>query len=133
MTPDERREIIAYRLERSRKALTAARRLAADPQTANDAVNRLYYMCFYAATAVLISLGLAPTTHHGVRQLVNGRLGQSGGLPHELVAVFNNLYQARNRGDYEDRYIANPDDLPRQITDAERFVAAMEGLVVWPE
>ncbi|RLB76086.1 MAG: hypothetical protein DRH15_13100, partial [Deltaproteobacteria bacterium] len=44
--------LIRYRMDRSKEALSAAR-LMYEKGHYNDAVNRLYYSCFYAVIALL--------------------------------------------------------------------------------
>lgn len=60
--------LVAYRLRRSHEALEEAR-LLADHGHSNAAVNRLYYACFYAVSALLSSRGLSSARHSGVRSL----------------------------------------------------------------
>jgi len=55
-------EIIRYRLERAREALKEAR-LLADGGLWNASVNRLYYACFYAVSALLLGRNLSSTKH----------------------------------------------------------------------
>lgn len=56
MTP-ETRMLVQYRLDRSREALAEAV-LLLDSGHANTGVNRLYYACFYAGSALLLTQGL---------------------------------------------------------------------------
>lgn len=48
--------LIRYRMDRSREALSAAK-LLYEKGHLNDAVNRLYYSCFYAVIALLSTEG----------------------------------------------------------------------------
>lgn len=49
-------ELTSYRLQRARQTLEDARILA-DARRWNPCVNRLYYACFYAVSALLIQEG----------------------------------------------------------------------------
>ena len=53
MTP-EIRILVQYRLDRAREALAEAA-LLLDSGHANTGVNRLYYACFYAVSALLFT------------------------------------------------------------------------------
>jgi uncharacterized protein len=53
MTP-ETRILVQYRLDRAREALAEAV-LLLDSGHANTGVNRLYYACFYAVSALLLT------------------------------------------------------------------------------
>jgi uncharacterized protein (UPF0332 family) len=50
--------VVGHRLERARETLEDARILAAENRW-NSCVNRLYYTCFYAASALLWKYELA--------------------------------------------------------------------------
>ena len=67
MTP-ERRALLQYRLARARETLDEAR-LLLDGGHANACVNRLYYACFYAVSALLLTEGQTSAKHRGVRAL----------------------------------------------------------------
>lgn len=41
-------------------------------------MNRLYYACYYAVTALLISNGLNATTHAGVRTMLGLKFIKTG-------------------------------------------------------
>jgi uncharacterized protein (UPF0332 family) len=61
---------IHYRLERAQESLDDAR-LLADADRWNACVNRLYYSCFYAVSALLVRDGLSSSRHTGVRSLLS--------------------------------------------------------------
>lgn len=62
--------LIHYRLERAQESLEDARLLAAADRW-NACVNRLYYSCFYAVSALLVRDGLSSSKHTGGRSLFN--------------------------------------------------------------
>ena len=64
MTP-ETRMLVQYRLDRAHEALAEAS-LLLDSGHANTGVNRLYYACFYAVSALLLTKGLTATSHSGL-------------------------------------------------------------------
>lgn len=63
---ESRAAIVNYRLERAYETLKEA-----DYNTAggyyNAAVNRLYYACYYAASALLLNCEIEANTHNGVK------------------------------------------------------------------
>jgi uncharacterized protein (UPF0332 family) len=79
MTP-ETRILAQYRLERAREALAEAVVLL-DSGHANTGVNRLYYACFYAVSALLLAKGLTATRHSGLRTLFHQHVIRAGLLP----------------------------------------------------
>lgn len=60
--------LVKYRLKRAFETLEDARILA-QAERWNACVNRLYYACFYAVTALLSQEGLYSSKHSGVRSL----------------------------------------------------------------
>ena len=64
------RDLILYRMTRAHATLEDARILAKTGRW-NACVNRLYYACFYAISALLVRDGLSSSKHAGVRSLFN--------------------------------------------------------------
>jgi hypothetical protein len=77
-------ELIRYRLARAQESLAEAELLLANDHV-RTAVNRLYYACFYAVSALLLTEGYSSPKHSGVRALfdqhwiVPGRLTKDMG------------------------------------------------------
>ena len=67
MKPEEL-EYIQHRLSRSQETIDEAELLLRNKHFTGT-VNRLYYACFYAVTALLYAEGLTSATHNGVRTL----------------------------------------------------------------
>ena len=65
---EEVQVLIKYRLERSHEALEEARMLLEQKHT-NTYINRLYYACFYAVSALMLMKGLSSAKHSGIRSL----------------------------------------------------------------
>lgn len=63
-------QLIRYRLNRAEEAYQDACSLANGARW-NSCINRLYYSCFYAVTAVLAYDNLSSPKHTGVRSLFN--------------------------------------------------------------
>ena len=97
----EMRELISYRLQRAREALEAAR-LLLQQHHLYGCVNRLYYGCFYAVCALLLTKGLSSAKHTGVRALFNKHWIGKGILPRAMGAFYGMLFDARLDADYAD-------------------------------
>ena len=63
-------DLIEYRLKRAMETIEDAKLLAKVDHW-NPCVNRLYYACFYAVTALLIQHGLSSSKHTGIRSMFN--------------------------------------------------------------
>jgi uncharacterized protein (UPF0332 family) len=115
------REIVLYRLDRARQTLEEAQILA-DAGRWNLCVNRLYYACFYAVSALLVKGGLASSKHTGVRSLFNKHFVKTGKVPAEVARIYNDLFERRQEGDYMDFVYFKETDVIPWIPDAKRFV-----------
>lgn len=93
--------LVQYRLERARETLEDARILA-DAGRWNTCVNRLYYACFYAVSALLAALGLSSSKHTGMRSLFNQHFVKTGKVPKDLTQIYNDLFERGLEGDYID-------------------------------
>ena len=65
-----KKDLVQYRIQRARDTLEDARILA-NASRWNPCVNRLYYACFYAVSALLAQQELSSSKHSGVRSLFN--------------------------------------------------------------
>jgi uncharacterized protein (UPF0332 family) len=59
------KDLVLYRMTRASETLEDARILA-NAGRWNACVNRLYYACFYAVSALLVRHGLSSSKHAGV-------------------------------------------------------------------
>ena len=85
MTDEERYELVQLRKENAQRTLCEAK-LMLDNGYWNGAVNRMYYACFYAVTALLIQHGIKAQTHSGVRQMLSLRACRHESFTTVLVA-----------------------------------------------
>ncbi len=88
----------------------------------NACVNRLYYACFYAVSAVLVKDRLASPKHTGVRSLFNKHYVKTGKVPKDLARIYNDLFERRQEGDYIDFVIFKETQVFPWISQAEKFV-----------
>lgn len=91
------KDLLRYRMERAYDTLEDARILASKGRW-NACVNRLYYACFYAVSALLVRDGLASSKHAGVRSLFNKQYVKPGKIPKNLARVYNDLFERRQEG-----------------------------------
>lgn len=127
MTPSPK-ELIVYRLQRARESLEDARILA-DASRWNPCVNRLYYACFYAVSALLAQEGLSSSKHSGVRSLFNQHFVKTNVVPAETARIFNDLFERRQEGDYVDFVRFEEPQVSTWMPQAEAFVDQIVGLV----
>ena len=68
----------------------------------NAAINRLYYACFYAASALMVAYGLTASSHAGVKTMIGMHFVSKGLLSNEQGKAFSRLFEIRHSGDYDD-------------------------------
>jgi len=122
------RDLIAYRLQRARESLEDARILA-DAGRWNTCVNRLYYACFYAVSALLMQEGLSSTRHAGTRSLFNQHFVRTGRINKEAARIFNDLLERRQEGDYMDFVQFQEAQVRAWMPQAEVFVEQIRELL----
>jgi uncharacterized protein (UPF0332 family) len=127
MTP-EIRILVQYRLDRAREALAEAA-LLLDSGHANTGVNRLYYACFYAVSALLFTQGLTATSHSGLRTLFHQHLIRPGLLPLGQGPLYDRLFDQRQRSDYADLVQFGVHEVRAWSVEAQAFVDAVAVLI----
>ena len=78
-TKDEqsREALVKYRLDRADETMKEVEILAKESHF-NAAVNRLYYACYYAVSALLVANGLNAQSHAGTKTLLGLHFVSSG-------------------------------------------------------
>jgi len=122
------RELVVYRLRRARETLEDARILA-EAQRWNPCVNRLYYACFYAVSALLIQEGLSSSRHTGTRSLFNQHFVRTGKISKDIARIFNDLFERRQEGDYVDFVRFEESQVRIWMPQAEAFVTQIVDLL----
>lgn len=125
---DETHTLISYRLERARESLEEADLLLQQGHS-NTFVNRLYYACFYAVSALLLTKGLSSAKHSGMRSLFHQNFVKPGLVDTELGQLYDRLFDNRQKGDYADLIHFDPKEVGGWYSEAEEFVTRIENIV----
>ncbi len=94
-------DLIIYRLQRAFETLEEADYNAKGGYF-NAAVNRLYYSCYYAALALLLSNNIDTSTHKGVKTMLSLNFIKTNKLDMKYGRIYQQLFENRQSGDYED-------------------------------
>ena len=121
MREDWNKDLIAYRLQKAHETLENARILAKADRW-NTCVNRLYYACFYAVSALLATKGLASSKHSGIRSLFNRNYVKTGIVSKDLATIYNDLFERRQESDYVDFVDFQKPQVEPWISKAESFI-----------
>ena len=116
-----RTDLVRYRIERASETLMEARLLAKEGYY-NDAFNRLYYACFYAALALLVKNGLSTSSHAGVRTMLGLHFVSKGVLEKKHGKTFSRLFEIRHSGDYDDFVYCDKEMTDEYTPLAEAFI-----------
>ncbi|MEN6336185.1 MAG: HEPN domain-containing protein [Phycisphaerales bacterium] len=125
---DATRALAGYRMERAREALTEAG-LLLDAGHLNTCVNRLYYACFYAVSALLVMQGISTSKHGHLRSLLHRDFVKTGLIPAELGRHFDRLFSSRQEGDYADFVVFKVDEIRPWLDESKAFVDYVEKLI----
>ena len=125
LTPQERCDIVSYRIENAIKTIGEIENLVA-LKYYNTAANRLYYACYYAVCALLIANKLNTKSHDGVRQMFSLHFIKTGILPMHLSGTYSVLFKQRLSGDYDDMFDNTLESITELYPKAQEFIAAVK-------
>ncbi|MHC4070713.1 MAG: HEPN domain-containing protein [Planctomycetota bacterium] len=125
---DEERSLIAYRISRAHEALEEAMILF-NAGHVNSYVNRLYYACFYATSALLLTKNLSTNRHGYLRSLLHKEFVKTGSIPQEMGKHFDLLFTNRQKGDYADLVVFKADEVAGWLAQTKAFVSHIEALL----
>lgn len=128
MNEEERDAIVRYRLERAKETYREVEVLIAN-SFYNGAVNRLYYACFYAVTALLVDNEIDTQTHAGVRQMFGLNFIKPGKIDAELGKFYSAIFNSRQTGDYDDLVSVDRERILLMLEPAKRLIAEIETLL----
>ena len=87
---DQKADYINYRLSKAHEALRDAK-LLAENNSWSTCINRLYYTCYYTASALLLKNGVSTQTHNGSINQFNLHFIKTGKIRKELGKLYANL------------------------------------------
>jgi len=115
-------------LSRARESYEEAKILG-DSGHWNTCVNRLYYSCFYAASAILEKNNLSSSKHSGVRSLFGNHFTRTGIISKETAAIYNDLFDRRQQSDYGPFLVFEENDVKPWFEEVKKFVNTIAKLV----
>jgi uncharacterized protein (UPF0332 family) len=121
----ESKELAKYRLERAFQTLDEAK-LLFDSGYINTYINRLYYACFYAVSALLISQDKSTSKHGQLRAMLHKDYVKAGLLSKDSGRHFDLLFQSRQTGDYVDNATFKPEEVKDWLEKTRRFIEEIQ-------
>ena len=126
---ESRRALISYRLQRAEDTLDEAK-IMSDASHYNAAINRLYYACYYAVIAALLSKALTATTHAGVKTMFSLHFIVSGVLPNHYGKTFSRLFEMRHSSDYDDFILCDKEMVDEYTPKARELVDGIKHMIL---
>ena len=118
-------DLIGYRIERAQETLEDARKLY-EAGSYRSAVNRAYYVMFYATLAVLATKKLGTSKHSGAISLFNKEFVKTGLLSVESSKLYHKAFDMRLEGDYKDFSLITNEDAETLIAGAQEFLIEVQ-------
>ena len=128
LSEEERRSIVEYRLKKAKETF-AELPVLIENKLWRNAANRLYYSCFYAASALLIKDGYQAHSHNGVKNVLSLKYIKEDKLEKSLIKTYGILFNMRQRGDYEDWAIIEEEDVKPLVEIAGKFISSIENII----
>lgn len=128
MTSSIKQGYIDYRIQSAKETLKAAKLLAENSHW-NSAINRLYYTCFYAISALLYKYDINANSHAGLKHQFTLHFIKTGLIEKNLGQVFVQLFDWRQKGDYGDFYDFDKEKTLPLFNPVETLLEKVESLI----
>jgi uncharacterized protein (UPF0332 family) len=96
----------------------------------NTALNRMYYACFYAVSALLMRNKIEASSHSGVRQKFGEHFAKTGLIERNLAKHYTELFEKRHKGDYDDFYDFDEETALRLFPKSKEFIKRIEEILI---
>jgi uncharacterized protein (UPF0332 family) len=128
MSGEEKNISIAQKLKRDRNTINEVHNHLQFGYY-NTALNRIYYACFYAVQALLLSIDPAPKSHKGTRMLFLQHFIKANKLPQEYNGFYTRVFDERQFADYTDVEEFEVESIRSLFENAKGFIAYIEKLL----
>lgn len=117
-----------YRIERAKETIREIQDHI-DNKYWNTAINRMYYACFYAVSALMTVNSIDISSPSGVRQKFGELFAKTGKIDRDLAKHFTELSEKRHKGDYNDFYDFDEETVLRLYPVSQRFIEQIEKIL----
>ncbi len=128
---DAQKTLIGLWLEKAEEAMASAE-LELNADHTNFAVNRLYYACFYAVTALLLRDGKQFAKHSAIRAEFNRTYIKPGRIDVRWNKFYQKLFDDRQESDYIPTATFETSDISTRIQQAHEFINVIRSLINSP-
>ena len=125
---EARKTLIALWLEKAEEALASAE-LELSVGHTNFAVNRLYYACFYAVTALLLRDGKQFARHSAVKSEFSRAYVKPGTVDVKWSKLYQKLFDDRQEGDYLPTTTFDVSEVSARLQQTREFINLIRALI----
>ncbi len=125
---EARKVLISLWLEKANEALSSAE-LELNAGHTNFAVNRLYYACFYAVTAIMLRDGKQFARHSGIKYEFVRTYIKSGKIDAKWNKFYQKLFDDRQEGDYIPTITFETSEVSTHLRQTHEFIDLISHLV----
>lgn len=123
-----REALVRYRLNRAEEAVAEAETLSKGSYH-NAAINRLYYGCFYATSAILLSNDIPFSSHDGLKTMLGLHFVSTGLFQYEHGNTLNRLFEIRHSDEFDYFVYCDKVMVDEYIPKTKRFIKAVKSLL----
>jgi len=123
-----KRDIVLKRFEKAEERLKTARHLY-EQEYYEDSISRSYYAIFFATKGLLVTKDIDPRRHSGVKNQFAQHFVKTGEIEPEFKDILKQAKEIREMGDYDEFYIASPEEARWQLESAERFLQRVKEIL----
>jgi uncharacterized protein (UPF0332 family) len=121
-------ELVNFRIKKAKETLQEIDVLVENKYW-NNTVNRLYYACFHAVTALLAQYGIDSKTHSGVQNQLSLHFVKANIIDKETGKFFATLFEMRQAADYEDLFEYEKEDVLKLIPPATNLISQIAAML----
>lgn len=129
MTKPKKEDYVNYRFNKALSTISEVEVLI-ENKFWNTAINRMYYACFYAVSALLVNEDIHTSSHTGVRQKFGQLFVQTGKIDVSLAKHYTRLFEKRYKGDYNDFFDHDEETVIQLYPKSKEFIEAIKRLIV---
>jgi uncharacterized protein (UPF0332 family) len=121
-------DYIEYRIKRARETISEVD-VHIQNKFWNTAINRMYYACFYAVSALMAKKEISVSSHAGIRQKFGEHFVKTGLVERNLAKHYTELFDKRHKSDYNDFYEHDEQTVLRLFATSKEFIGRIEELL----
>lgn len=128
MTEYQPEDYSKYRIQKAKETIAEVE-IQIQNEFWNTAINRMYYACFYAVSALLVKHEIETSSHTGVRQQFGQLFVKTGKFDKRLAKHYTDLFEKRHKGDYNDFFDFDGQTVNRLLPLSKEFIDRIEELI----